>query len=395
MAESGEELICPICQVEFEDAVIIQCHHSFCRHCITKWIKHNQSNAWGTFTCPVCKSVNETSDLQTSFHVEQMRELMSRRKTKESSYPECSDHLGEDLKVYCLDCDQPVCVNCIIETKHKDHTFRQVAEVADRMQTAIGRIIAEEKKTITIAEAKVDRLNIHISKINREERLAFENCYKRADELKSQVDNLAKLTVHDIEKRTKEKLRRPLENKLRCTRANIDDQKQYLKAVEKLYDANNENQVVKNYKEMLSIRRPHIKKEELVLSKYNVDNTCLFERSNGDLTDIIDPDLILGKVSTDRHYMQTKFNSPSSVTLPTPVFPDSSFRMDHSSGGVSMSPQVYRKSLFLSEHCTCYHEKDDENFDMTDKWKGTSMKDLRSKSLKNKLKRFFSKPFKD
>ena len=168
MAESGEELICPICQFEFEDAVIIQCHHSFCRQCITKWITHNQSHAWGTFTCPVCKSENETGDLRKSFHVEQMRDLVSKTKTNESSYPKCRSHMGEDLKVYCLDCDQPACVDCIMETKHKDHTFRRVAEVANRMRAAMGHILATEKRAITKAGAKVEELIKSISHINKE-----------------------------------------------------------------------------------------------------------------------------------------------------------------------------------------------------------------------------------
>ena len=306
--------------------------------------------------------------------------------------------MGEDLKVYCLDCDQPACVDCIMETKHKDHTFRRVAEVADRMRAAMGHILATEKKAITKAEAKFEELDKSISHINKEERLAVESCYKRAEELKSQVDMLAQLTEDKIRQRIKDNLRMPMEDNLRCTTANIDNQKQYLKAVEKLYDANNDNQLITNYKQMLSIRRPSVEKE-LILSNYNIDNKRLFERSNVDLTDLVDVDLIIGKVPTtsksDKQEL-ADFEPPARFYQQTPKDNETDWsyrrRILNSSATASMTSSGYHASLFRVN--TINEEEDSQNYDISGKRMGTSLMDLHSPSVKNKLKIFFSKPFK-
>ncbi|KNC49964.1 uncharacterized protein AMSG_11904 [Thecamonas trahens ATCC 50062] len=41
--------ICPICQDDFEDAVILPCKHMFCESCVTEWFHYNK-------TCPMCRA---------------------------------------------------------------------------------------------------------------------------------------------------------------------------------------------------------------------------------------------------------------------------------------------------------------------------------------------------
>ena len=70
------ELICPLWRDEFEDPVISQCHHSFCRNCITEWIRHITSRR-RPFICPLCKSVNNSdTEPQKSLNIEQLRDLL-------------------------------------------------------------------------------------------------------------------------------------------------------------------------------------------------------------------------------------------------------------------------------------------------------------------------------
>ena len=47
IAEHGD--ICPICQDDFEDAVILRCKHMFCESCVTEWFHYNK-------TCPMCRA---------------------------------------------------------------------------------------------------------------------------------------------------------------------------------------------------------------------------------------------------------------------------------------------------------------------------------------------------
>ena len=209
---------------------------------------------------------------------------------------------------------------------------------------------------------------------------------------------LAQLTEDKIRERIKDNLRMPMENNLCCTRANIDNQKQYLKAVEKLYGANNDNQLITNYKQMLSIRRPSVEKE-LILSNYNIDNKRLFERSNVDLTDLVDEDLIIGKVPTtsksDKQELALN-DLRARLFQPLPQYYETDGRYRrrrlNSAAAASMTASGYHASLFLANNSN--QEKDSQNYDMIDKRLGTSLMDLRSPSVKNKLKKLFSKPFK-
>ncbi|MGH0166211.1 UNVERIFIED_CONTAM: hypothetical protein FKN15_050559 [Acipenser sinensis] len=55
--ETGElqkELICAICLDFFDDPVILQCGHNFCRDCILIHWQENGSNGQG-YKCPECR----------------------------------------------------------------------------------------------------------------------------------------------------------------------------------------------------------------------------------------------------------------------------------------------------------------------------------------------------
>ncbi|XP_070567594.1 tripartite motif-containing protein 3-like isoform X1 [Ptychodera flava] len=45
-------LLCAICMERFKSPKILPCHHTFCEHCLTKWVKANNSQ----LICPTCKN---------------------------------------------------------------------------------------------------------------------------------------------------------------------------------------------------------------------------------------------------------------------------------------------------------------------------------------------------
>ncbi|CAJ1051974.1 nuclear factor 7%2C brain-like [Xyrichtys novacula] len=103
-----EDLCCPICQEVFKDPVVVSCSHSFCKDCLENW--------WGSKRereCPICKKLSPKrikppvslvlKNLCKAFLLEQDQRAAS------ESEDLCDLH-SEDLKLFCLDHQQPVCV---------------------------------------------------------------------------------------------------------------------------------------------------------------------------------------------------------------------------------------------------------------------------------------------
>ncbi|XP_005986872.1 E3 ubiquitin-protein ligase RNFT1 isoform X2 [Latimeria chalumnae] len=64
--EAGD--ICPICQAEFRDPILLVCQHVFCEECISLWFNREK-------TCPLCRTViteqvNKWKDGATSPHLQ-------------------------------------------------------------------------------------------------------------------------------------------------------------------------------------------------------------------------------------------------------------------------------------------------------------------------------------
>jgi len=42
--ELAQEFMCSICQEMLFDATMLQCSHTFCRDCVSSWLKENKVN---------------------------------------------------------------------------------------------------------------------------------------------------------------------------------------------------------------------------------------------------------------------------------------------------------------------------------------------------------------
>ena len=275
----GTELICNICFGEFEDAVIIQCHHSFCRQCITKWINRTKSGQ-GTFTCPNCKSVNQATSLQKSFPVEQMRSLIQKNKMHTSSYPHCKAHPDEDLRFYCRNCKTTVCRDCKVVKQHQNHDFETIKTIASEMQSEIKQNIDAVYGEIQNLKVKTSDIDMVILDVEREEELAIMNCYKRSDELKADIETLIAITVDKIKDKVNTELGNYKESK-RVLESDIQNNKIYIEQLNQLCVSDNATDVLSNFHQM---KRSAIHKDTLIPNLSRMDHQSLFESSETNLT---------------------------------------------------------------------------------------------------------------
>uniref|UniRef100_A0A8C1P2X2 Uncharacterized protein n=1 Tax=Cyprinus carpio TaxID=7962 RepID=A0A8C1P2X2_CYPCA len=121
-----KELFCPVCHDIFKAPVLLSCGHSVCKECLQQFWRTK-----GTQECPVCRRRSSRDDPPCNLALQNMCEsFLKERKDRHSSGSEeiCSLH-SEELKLFCLEDKQPVCLVCRDSQKHINHTFRPVSEV--------------------------------------------------------------------------------------------------------------------------------------------------------------------------------------------------------------------------------------------------------------------------
>ena len=210
--ERDYNTICPICQDEFKDPVIIDCHHSFCRTCINTWIKRSNTrdtqdtvltfaslHSNGRFKCPSCKSTNNipfngVAGFAKSFYIQQIKDIKAKSL---SSYPKCPKHKTEDLRFYCMECETTMCRDCKV-LKHEGHSAECVADVSNDMRAKlrdhINKTNADIRKLTLAKEAcTVDKTKV--IKLKQSARTMVKN---HVQEMKRTIDNIAGVLDQNI-----------------------------------------------------------------------------------------------------------------------------------------------------------------------------------------------------
>uniref|UniRef100_A0A3Q3J8S3 Uncharacterized protein n=1 Tax=Monopterus albus TaxID=43700 RepID=A0A3Q3J8S3_MONAL len=146
---SQEDLVCPICQDTFRAPVVLTCSHGVC--------KKNE--------CPVCKIRSSKSDPPCNLALKRLCEAQKVER-RVSARPEglCSLH-SENLKLFCLDHQQPVCLICQHSDKRTGHTFRPINEVTqdhrEELQKSL-KPLQEKLKLFDQVKGNCDQTTEHI-----------------------------------------------------------------------------------------------------------------------------------------------------------------------------------------------------------------------------------------
>ncbi|KAL2080938.1 hypothetical protein ACEWY4_022791 [Coilia grayii] len=118
---SEEDLCCLVCCDIFKDPVILTCSHSICKGCLkTFW------ETKGSRECPVCRTTS-TTEPPRNLHLKNLCEAFSKERSQKE--PICSLHRSE-LKLYCEDDKQLVCLVCRDSKLHRNHKFSPIDEAA-------------------------------------------------------------------------------------------------------------------------------------------------------------------------------------------------------------------------------------------------------------------------
>ncbi|XP_024865764.2 nuclear factor 7, ovary [Kryptolebias marmoratus] len=130
------DLCCPICYDVFQDPVQLSCSHSYCRSCLKNWW-----NGKRLLQCPICKNVSPTRDPPANKVLRNQCEVLQSGEGRAA--PLCGLH-DEELKLFCLDHQQPACLICQCSDAHAGHRFRPIDKQTGLLKLKLLREAKED-----------------------------------------------------------------------------------------------------------------------------------------------------------------------------------------------------------------------------------------------------------
>ncbi|XP_035276309.1 tripartite motif-containing protein 35-like [Anguilla anguilla] len=156
-----EELSCPVCFEIFRDPVVLSCSHSFCKACLQQYWEQE-----GSRECPRCRRRSSMEQPLPNLSLRNACEAFLKegsQRAKAGSEVLCNLH-SEKLKLFCLDDDDPICVDCLRE-KHRNHNFCPIEEAAlkykEKLRTALAPL-QEKLKAFNAVKLICDQTAEHI-----------------------------------------------------------------------------------------------------------------------------------------------------------------------------------------------------------------------------------------
>ena len=145
---------CSVCHDIFKDPVILLCSHSFCNACLQRWWREK-----GIKQCPLCKEIHSTDHLPCNLALKNVCEAFVLKRQKASKRKRISYGYGpadpcglhdEELKLFCLECQQPVCLVCRESKEHNNHRFSPVDEAAQEHKEHVQNLLKPCYETLTV-----------------------------------------------------------------------------------------------------------------------------------------------------------------------------------------------------------------------------------------------------
>ncbi|XP_041931895.1 E3 ubiquitin-protein ligase TRIM35-like isoform X2 [Alosa sapidissima] len=147
MSVSEEDLCCPVCCEIFKDPVLLICTHSICKACLKQFWKTK-----GAKECPVCRKRSSRNEPPSNLHLKNLCEKFLQERSQRE--PFCSLHRSE-LKLFCEDDTQLVCVVCRDSKLHTNHKCSPIDEAAlDRKEELKVKLQPLQNKLDTFKKAK-------------------------------------------------------------------------------------------------------------------------------------------------------------------------------------------------------------------------------------------------
>ena len=183
-----QEVTCPLCLDTFEDPRVLSCQHTYCKHCLDAFLSRVRGASRSrSITCPECRkptdaSVGGVNGLPVAFKINRLKELVSKMQEERTAGGQdavatppgdpsnCTQHPSQTLDVYCRQCEEVVCRDCILfDKKHSNHPYDKLAAVAAEDRDGVAkrlRALLQKQPSINVL-AKDAKNACHIAEESR------------------------------------------------------------------------------------------------------------------------------------------------------------------------------------------------------------------------------------
>ncbi|XP_029921335.1 E3 ubiquitin-protein ligase TRIM69 [Myripristis murdjan] len=196
----SRDLTCSICLDLFKQPVSLPCDHTFCQTCIAGyWAGPRGLGQGGTGSCPQCRKVypgqsyrpnrivaniveSYCQGLEESGAAGRLGEVVTERASAPA--PSCSRH-REELKLYCEEDQELVCLVCGLSQEHRNHTMVCVQEAEQKYRASLNSSMDSLKAELNTAlqcdreaEEEVKKLKEHTADLKQRIEAQFSDLHQ-------------------------------------------------------------------------------------------------------------------------------------------------------------------------------------------------------------------------
>ena len=198
-----DRLNCSICLDLYTDPKVLQCLHVFCQTCLRKLVFRDEQGQL-VLSCPVCRYItpvpaNGVADLQPAFHINDLVDIAEdlRREKEAPTYnrspsrlPElCSEHVKEELKLYCETCEELICLHCALNTgKHHNHNYTLIEEAFETYKKELGALLEPISKQLTSVDELLTQFDKNTGEISDQQETIEADIHHTIDQLHQVLD---------------------------------------------------------------------------------------------------------------------------------------------------------------------------------------------------------------
>ncbi|KAG5835271.1 E3 ubiquitin-protein ligase TRIM69 [Anguilla anguilla] len=189
----SRDLTCSICLDLFKQPVSLPCDHTFCQACITSYWTGPACQA-GSASCPQCRTAFPGQSFRPNRIVANIVESYCqaleesgqpcRAAPQAPPPPLCLRH-REELKLYCEEDQELVCLVCGISQEHRSHTLVSIEDAQHRFRASLNSSMtalqAELKAALQCeseAEQEVTKLKEHTADLKHRIEAQFSDLHQ-------------------------------------------------------------------------------------------------------------------------------------------------------------------------------------------------------------------------
>ena len=209
-----DQLNCSICKNVYTDPKLLQCLHVFCQTCLAKLV-YKDEHGQLVLSCPICRQTtpapaNGAASLQPAFHINHLLDIAEDlRREKEApasaegedsssaSLPPpqkeattfCSEHVQEELKLYCETCGELICHHCTQPTgKHHNHDYELIEKNIETYKKEIGSLMEPVNQKLTSVDQILTLFDEENGEVSDQQATIEANIHDTINELHQVLD---------------------------------------------------------------------------------------------------------------------------------------------------------------------------------------------------------------